>query len=42
MEIRDLFELENYEIRHSNILAWLLNLKENHHLVWKVNMVTVF
>ena len=24
--------LENHEIRHSNILAWLLNPKENHNI----------
>lgn len=27
-----ILKLENYEIRHSNILAWLLNPKENHSL----------
>jgi len=27
-----ILRLENYEIRHSNILAWLLNPKENHNL----------
>ena len=25
-------KLENYEIRHSNVLAWLLNPKETHGL----------
>jgi PD-(D/E)XK nuclease superfamily len=25
-------KLENHEIRHSNILSWLLNPKENHGL----------
>lgn len=27
-----ILKLENHEIRHSNILAWLLNPKENHSL----------
>lgn len=27
-----ILRLENYEIRHSNILAWLLSPKENHNL----------
>lgn len=27
-----ILKLENYEIRHSNILAWLLDPKENHSL----------
>ena len=27
-----ILKLENYEIRHSNILAWLLNPKESHGL----------
>lgn len=27
-----ILKLENHEIRHSNILAWLLNPKENHNL----------
>ncbi|MBM4763146.1 PD-(D/E)XK nuclease family protein [Bacillus sp. B15-48] len=27
-----ILKLENHEIRHSNILAWLMNPKENHHL----------
>jgi len=27
-----ILKLENYEIRHSNILAWLLDPKENHGL----------
>ena len=27
-----ILRMENYEIRHSNILAWLLDPKENHHL----------
>ena len=24
--------MENYEVRHSNMLAWLLDPKENHRL----------
>ena len=27
-----ILKIENHEIRHSNILAWLLDPKENHHL----------
>ena len=27
-----ILKLENYEIRHSNILSWLLNPKENHNI----------
>ena len=27
-----ILKLENHEIRHSNILAWLLNPRENHTL----------
>lgn len=30
--ILKVLRLENHEIRHSNILAWLLNPGENHHL----------
>lgn len=31
-----IMKIENYEIRHSNILSWLFNPIENHHLSDKV------
>ena len=32
VNIFDILRITNYEIRHSNILAWLFDSKENHGL----------